>query len=359
MNSSAAAMPAGRKAVMAILAVIALILSAWALRAVQFVAMPLAFTVFIVMLLYPVYERLAGCLGGKLRWFALFVTMLILVAVLAVFVGIVWLAADMALQSMPEYLDKFADRWSDIMRWVREHRLPFNTDIIESGRVREGLMGMLTAGVASLWSVAATLVLVFFAVLLLMIELPEWLVKTHSAFPEKITGEIFSVVYKLSGKIRKFLVIRTFVSVLAGVLAGLWLWLVGVDLAFMWGVLVFMLNYLPYIGSIIAVFPPTFMALIQLGVWWAALALGGLVAIDQIIGNYIDPRLEGRVLIISPVVVLFSIIFWGWAWGVGGAILAVPITITAMIICEHIPATKPLAIMMGRGKAAGKKAAGG
>jgi AI-2 transport protein TqsA len=105
----------------------------------------------------------------------------------------------------------------------------------------------------------------------------------------------------------------------------------------------------PNIGSLIAGIPPTLLAFLDLGFGWGLLVAGGLLAIDQFIGNYLDPRLMGHTLNISSLVVLISVIFWGWIWGVVGTLLAVPMTVTIMIACSHVPALRPLAILMSGG----------
>ena len=95
------------------------------------------------------------------------------------------------------------------------------------------------------------------------------------------------------------MLIRTVVGVVSGLLATTWLWLLGVDFAPFWGVLFFLLNYLPNIGSIIAGIPPTVLAFVQLGFGWGLLAAGGLIVLEQIMGNFLDPRLQGRTLNVS------------------------------------------------------------
>ena len=92
------------------------------------------------------------------------------------------------------------------------------------------------------------------------------------------------------------------------------------------------------------------MALAQKGVGWALLALSVLAAFDQVLGNYVDPRLEGRALTISPMFVLLSIVFWGWIWGAPGALLAVPIAITVIVVSSNVPALEPIAKLLSRNR---------
>ena len=108
------------------------------------------------------------------------------------------------------------------------------------------------------------------------------------------------------------------------------------------------LNYIPYIGSTIAVFAAAVIALLQFGLGYALVAISGLVVIQQLLGNVVDPRLAGRSLEISPIVVLVSIVFWGWVWGLVGTLIGVLLTATLVIVFEHIPALRPVAVLLSR-----------
>ena len=102
-----------------------------------------------------------------------------------------------------------------------------------------------------------------------------------------------------------------------------------------WALLTFALNYIPNLGSIVAVMPPSLMALVQHGPIRGLITLGGLAVIEQVIGNYVDPRMQGRRLQVSPVVVLVALVFWTWMWGVPVALLAVPMTVTLLAAAAH------------------------
>src|SRR5690606_27131907 len=118
------------------------------------------------------------------------------------------------------------------------------------------------------------------------------------------TAITLDAVDALASRLRRYLLIRTVTSVVSGVSAALWLWLMGVEFAYVWGLLTFALNYIPNVGSILSTILPSIMAFVQFGWAWGLATVGGLVAIEQVIGNFIDPRLQGRYLEISPVVVL-------------------------------------------------------
>jgi predicted PurR-regulated permease PerM len=127
--------------------------------------------------------------------------------------------------------------------------------------------------------------------------------------------------------------------------------LIGVDFAVTWGALAFFLNFIPTVGSMIASIPPILVALVQFDTFWPAVVTAlALLTIQMVIGNGITPKVMGDQLNLSPVVVLISLVFWGWLWGIVGALLSTPIASAIKIVCENIDALKPISILMGSGK---------
>ena len=110
----------------------------------------------------------------------------------------------------------------------------------------------------------------------------------------------------------------------------------GLQLAFVWGVTTFLLNYIPTLGSIVAVLPPAVFALVQFDdPTRAALTFSAVTALQVITGSYVDPLVEGRFVSLSPFVVLFSVVFWGWLWGIPGSFVGVPMTLAVVIWADE------------------------
>ncbi|WP_265584482.1 MULTISPECIES: AI-2E family transporter [unclassified Coleofasciculus] len=130
-------------------------------------------------------------------------------------------------------------------------------------------------------------------------------------------------------------------------MTSIWCFVLGVDLAFVWGLVAFVLNYIPTLGSIIAVIPPTLVALVFEGVGIGIATLIGLAVIQVVMGNFIDPRVQGKSLQLSPFVALISIVFWGWVWDISGAILGVPMTVAIILLCQEFKSTRGIAIVLG------------
>lgn len=150
-------------------------------------------------------------------------------------------------------------------------------------------------------------------------------------------------------KFRKYILVRTQMSAMTGLLVGAFAWITGLPFAAEWGVIAFVLNYIPFIGPFIATLFPTLLAMTQFGSWQAVLgAFICLNIIQFVVGSYVEPRVSGNVLSISPFVVLFSIFLWTFLWGLFGTFIGVPITLAVLTFCGEHPATRWITDLLGR-----------
>lgn len=147
--------------------------------------------------------------------------------------------------------------------------------------------------------------------------------------------------------VKRYFVIKTLISGITGLALGLWLMFIGIEHALLWGLLAFLLNYIPVIGSIVAALPPLLLALAQGDLGLTMLVLVGYLAANTIFGNFLDPRWSGRGVGISPLVVLLSLLLWGWVLGPVGLLLSVPLTMTIKIALETNPKTHWIAVILG------------
>lgn len=134
--------------------------------------------------------------------------------------------------------------------------------------------------------------------------------------------------------IQRYLAIKTAISLVTGLLAGLLCWAAGLDFYVLWGILAFALNFIPVIGSLVAGVPPMILALLIAGFPNALLVAGGYLLINNFLGNFIEPLLVGRRFGISTLVVVMSVLFWGWVWGPLGMLLAVPLTMMLKVVLD-------------------------
>jgi len=273
--------------------------------------------------------------------------MLSIVATVALAIAVLSLSLGPVISRGPEYAQRFQDWFQGALGWVRGHGVQLPQPGELGGSSLGTLASTLPTGLEVVGGILGAAVLVFFFTLLMLIEADVWRRKAEAALGR--SGQMRETVDTIGHKVRWYLLIRSFSGALSGTLVGLWLWLIGVDFALLWGVMFFLFNYAPTVGSIVAGVLATLVALMQLGLAWAAVAAAGMLAIDQAIGNFLDPHLQGRTLDISPLVVLISVIFWGWIWGIPGMLLAVPMTASMTTLCEQVPGLQPVAGLMSGG----------
>lgn len=195
-----------------------------------------------------------------------------------------------------------------------------------------------------------TLVLIFLVFMLL--GKPYFKYKMAAAFPAERASQFTDITTSISKQIGQYLVVKVAISGTTGVLVWLTLTLLHVEFALTWGALAFFLNFIPSIGSILASIPPILLAIVQYypSVWTPVLTAVVLLLIQMVMGNVIEPKIMGESLNLSPVVILLSLVFFGWMWGMTGALLSVPIAAAIKIVCENIEALRPISILMGSGK---------
>jgi AI-2 transport protein TqsA len=189
--------------------------------------------------------------------------------------------------------------------------------------------------------------LVLLFLLFILIGRNQLIRKVEFAFKDDDSNRISEMIKNINRQIQNYLIAKGFTSSATGFLFFVVLSAFQVEFAIIWGILAFLLNFIPNIGSIIATALPLLIAFIQFGsisnvIWLSVFLIG----IQMIIGNFIDPRIVGRRLNLSPLVVLFSLIFWGWLWGIIGMFLAVPISVIIKIIFENTDSLKFISMLM-------------
>ena len=340
-------MQLSNKTTQVLMAIIASILVIAALKATRSISMPLAFAFFIAILVHPLQQKLATKIP---RWLSLILVLLLLCGIVGLAVGALSLSAEIIEPKVPQYLDRLQEIAKIAQNWASDRGLPFPQLSSQSGGTSGQLTQKAIGGVQSLISVVSLTVLTISLLVLLLLELTKYRQKVQKAFSSPTGDRLVDAVSNTSKKLRRYLLVMTLTSLLTGILTIVWCFIIGLDLAFVWGLVGFIFNYIPTLGSIAAVIPPTAVAFLFDGVGRGAATLIGLAAIQVIMGNFIDPRVQGKSLQLSPFVALFSISFWGWVWGIPGAILGVPMTITIILFCQEFESTQPVAILLSSQK---------
>lgn len=191
--------------------------------------------------------------------------------------------------------------------------------------------------------------LVLFFMVYLMVERTHFKEKILAAFEGRVSGKIRSITTSIVKQTVRYLSVKFLISAMTGILAYATFLIVGLDFPLVWASLVFALNFIPNIGSIVAGVGATAFALIQFWPEPGPILFTGiaLLAINQVLGNIVEPKVVGDSLDLSPFIVLFSLAVWGWVWGFMGLLLSVPLTVVIKIVCENIPLLEPVSVIMG------------
>lgn len=209
------------------------------------------------------------------------------------------------------------------------------------------LTNTISTLLSSLSNVLSDTFLVLLFLMFMLSGRNQLIVKVQKAFKSETADRITLILSNINAQIQKYIIAKTIISLLTALLVVIVLYAFDVEFALVWGILTFLLNFIPNIGSIIATGLPLTIAIIQYDSFVPVFWLGGiLMGIQTIVGNVIDPKYIGRSINLSSLVVLFSLIFWGWLWGIIGMFLSIPIMVIIKIILENIPELRFISIMM-------------
>ncbi len=237
--------------------------------------------------------------------------------------------------------------------------------LIEEGELRTTIRGVLNiATLTTLATGATTWALSFLSSTFLVFLILAFVLGEAAVLPRKLRAITEDGLAsdkrfrKIIEEVQGYLVIKTLVSLSTGLLLGLWTWTMGVDLPILLGLIAFVLNYVPTIGSIIASVPAIALALVQvdpvtsafveIDAQHAAVVCIGYLVVNVVFGNWLEPTLMGRRLGISTLVVVLSLVFWGWLWGPVGALLSVPLTMVVKIMLENTTDLKWIAVLVDK-----------
>jgi AI-2 transport protein TqsA len=247
--------------------------------------------------------------------------------------------------ALPTYETKLKNLMDTIMQ--RMNALGIRTSGLEwSELVNPGsAMKLVASGLNSLRLLLTNGFLILMTVIFMLIEASSLPTKLRSIFGD--AEDALTNFDRFIDTVKQYMAIKTLIGFSTGALVAIMLGVIGVDYPLLWGLLAFLLNYIPNIGSIIAAVPAVLLAVIQLGSVPAIAAAAGYFVINLVMGNVIEPRFMGRSLGLSTLVVFLSLLFWGWVLGPVGMLLSVPLTMTAKIALDTHEETRWLSILLG------------
>ncbi|HAP42898.1 MAG: AI-2E family transporter [Spirochaetes bacterium GWD1_61_31] len=338
-----------------LLGVVALIMVGATLKLTASVLLPFIIAVLLTFILEPLIHFL-----GKLRiprTLAVLVTVLFVGLVVYVIGLILYTSISTIAVSYPRYESRFTEIYILI---AKAFDLPYNEqlnlfqNLWQQLNIRANIQSLaIDFSQNFLGLLSDTMMVVLFMVFLLL-EMSHLKDRAELAFANAFPGGIKHMIEAIVLQISRYLSIKFVLSLATGLLIGIGLWLLGMDFPLVWGVICFLLNFIPTLGSIVAGGGVVVFAVVQFYPNPVPIIIASIIVLgaNQIIGNLLEPKIQGDNLGLSPIVILLSLLVWGWLWGFAGLLLAVPMTVIVKIICEQVPALEPVSIMMGSYKAA-------
>lgn len=282
---------------------------------------------------------------GFPAWVALVIVMIGVFLIGLIVVGLVGSSVSDFTKDLPAYETKLRQQTSLVMDLLGKLGVKISgselIDMFDPGAAMKLVATLLN----NLGNVLANGFLILMTVIFMLLE--------ASSFPKKLKSALgkhdaFSMPYfdGFISNLKHYMAIKTFTSLGTGLLVALWLAILGINYPMLWGLLAFLLNYVPNIGSIIAAVPAILLALVQFSLLKTLLTAAGYVVINLVIGSLIEPRFMGRGLGLSTLVVFLSLLFWGWVLGPAGMLLSVPLTMTAKIALDSRDETRWLSVLL-------------
>ena len=331
-----------------LLAAAAMVIVVAGLQASGDIMLPILFAVFIAVAMMPLLRALQR--AGVPNLLAIPLLVLSLAGLLAGLTGVVAGAVTSFTADIGQYEAPMRKVLNDALATAEGLGVPVENTQIKGLLQPNLVMSVVGQTRGAVVNVASRLLIVVVTVTFILLETSDITLKLKVAFGSE--AQELGPFTDASDKVQRYLLIKSIVSAVTGGLAAMWCAMLGLDFAVIWGVAAFLANYVPSIGSIVAALPPVLLAVVQLG-WPSALGIAaGYIAINIALGNFIEPRLMGRSLGLSPLVVFLSLIFWGWVWGPVGMLFSVPMTVIAKLVLESSEETRWMAVLLGSAREA-------
>lgn len=307
------------------------------------VFVPVTIALFLAMASLPLLQWL---LRHRVpRALAVTVTTFADLGVIAFFGWLLLVALQSVTEELPRYQERLTGMIDGTIAWLEARGFPASDWVSPASFEPGALVDLASSTFVGLASFVTAVVLVALLIAFMLSESVELGDKVAIAF--HTDRETLRHRYsRITRDVRRYLVLKTLVSLVTGLSVGLWVAALGLAFPVFWGFLAFVLHFIPNLGSVLAALPAIAFALIQLGVPRALAVAAGYALVNLWWGNIVEPNLMGRRLRLSPLVVFVSLLFWGWVWGPAGMVLSVPMTMAFKIAFENSPNLRWLAVLL-------------
>lgn len=321
----------------------ALVIIIWGINQAQSVLVSFFVAVFLAMLGTPPVLWLERKRIPSVIAVAIVVTGMI--TVLLIVGGFVGTSLNSFIDALPSYQQRIQEQVSAVKALLVTKGLRVTDKMLLEYTNPSAILRLTVSMLGGLGSALSNIILILLTVTFILLEASSFPVKLRAVLGDP--QQAFPQFTRFVDDIKRYMIIKTGISLTAGILIGIWLSILGVDYPVLWGFLAFLLHYVPNVGTIVAAIPAIILALVQLGIGRAALTAAGYLAVSFILGNVVEPRLMGRRLGLSTLVVFLSLVFWGSLLGLIGVVLCIPFTMTLKFACENNKSTRWVAVLLG------------
>ena len=328
----------------AIISAAAVIILIFGMQAAKVLLVPLLLAIFLALItvrpMLWMQKRGVPAIAAAL---VIVTAMMLFIAIVAAVVGTSVAEFTAALPAYQERVDVIIDRTFHFIATRIDENFTGETisDLVDAGWA----MGLAATILNSVRDVLTNAFLIFFTMIFILLEASTIPTKINAAFGKG--ADEFERPRLFLDNLGRYLGIKTVVSIVTGLLIGLITWALGLDFPLLWGMLAFLLNYVPNIGSIIAAIPAVAVAGLQLGTGQALATAAAFLGVNMLFGNIIEPRLMGHGVGLSPLIVFIGLVFWGWVYGPVGMLLSVPLTMALKMGLESNERTQWIALFLG------------
>jgi len=322
----------------------AAVLIAAALALASKVFAPVALALFIIAIVWPLQHWLQVRIP---RLLALAVTIVVTVLVCLAFASLIIWGFGRVIRSIVSDLGRYQRLYDNAVGWLDAHGVSI------AGLWSEHFNIQWLLHVSQLVTGRVNTTLSFWLITLLyvvlgLLEVDDMRRKLEALHNREAARVMLQGSAVAAAKFRRYMIVRTQMSAITGLLVGTFAWAAGLQFPIEWGVIAFALNYIPFIGPFIATLFPTLVAMTQFHSWQAVLGLFACLNVIQfVVGSYVEPRVSGNVLAISPSVVLFATFLWTYLWGLFGTFIGVPIALAILAFCDQHPSSRWVADLFG------------
>lgn len=313
------------------------------MRAATSLVAPFLLAVFVAVISAPPLHALTR--RGLPYGVAMLVVILALACVGFIIATLLTGSLDGFKANLPSYQERLQTLTGELVVWLDHLGIHIPRGTLQTHMDAGKMLGMAGDLISGLGGALTNSLLILLTVVFILLEASTLPAKLRLAL--RTPEESIARMEGMLDSINQYMGIKTLISVGTGLAVWVWLVIWGVDFAVLWGVLAFLLNYIPTVGSILAAIPAVLLALVQIDLQTALAVGAGYVVVNTVVGNVVEPKVMGRGLGLSTLVVFVSLVFWGWVLGPVGMFLSVPLTMAVKIALDANPQTRPIAIMLG------------